>query len=376
MGARLHLNPLRVVAGTAAIVAVLLLVKLVTGIGPDLPGPRVRELIGLAKAFAPCKPDPHNVRRPNQPVTSTIPWRRGNPTVPALGYEEVRAVAAGGQIYLGSGIQANSDGSRFASLDPFFRFDPVKGTYSRLSHLPQPLDHAVFASWHGQVYVFGGFSNGKPSAHVWRYSPRTGHWTARAPMRHPRAGFAGAVIGDRLYAAGGLTKLVAHPGLFRGLFGGLEIYDFRTNRWRDGPPMPTPRHHVAAAAVGGKLYVAGGRGTEDLSLRAFERFDPASNTWERLPGIPLGTGDPAVVGARGHVIVISGGDDAKNWITPATWSFDPRTSSWRRLSDLIVPRHGFGAAIEHGRIYVFGGAPCAGYGGTRATESLDLRAVS
>jgi Kelch motif protein len=364
------------VAGIGVIsllLAIGLALKVFAGIGPALPGPKVRELIGVVDPFAPCKPDPNHVRYPTEPTATSIRWRLGRRVVPALAHEQVRAVTVGDRIYVGTGVYANKSGSRFRSLKALYAFDPRSGTYRRAPDLPQAVDHTALATWRGSLYVFGGFTDSRPSSRVWRYSPRTRRWTELAHMRQARGGLTGAVIGDKFYAVGGvLAQTQKHPQVF----GTLEIYDFKTDSWRSGPRMPTPRHHVASVALGGKLYVLGGRGDRDLSLSTVERFDPATSRWERLPPLPFGVGDPAAVVARGRIVVISGGDDAEKWVTPATWELDPANPRWRRLADLIHPRHGFGAAVAAGRIYVFSGAPCAGYGRTGATETLDLRAIS
>ena len=363
----------RVGAAVCALLVVGLALKIFTGIGPDLPGPRVRELVGVVPAFAPCAPNPKHVREPSQPVASTVAWRPGRPAAPALANEQVHAVALGNTIYVGTGVRADKDGTYFRSLKSMFAFDPKRSTYRRIRDLPQGVDHTALATWNGRLYVFGGFTDSRPTARAWSYSPRDGRWTELASMGHARGGLAGAVIGDRFYAVGGvLEQTKRNPRIL----GALEIYDFRTNRWTSGPPMPTARHHVAVVALGGKVYALGGRGAYDLSLGTVERYDPAARSWDRLSPIPLGVGDPAAVVARGRIVVLSGGDDVEEWVTPATWEFDPGSSRWRRLADMIHPRHGFGAAVAAGRIYVFSGAPCAGYGRTRATESLDVRAVA
>ena len=363
----------RIAGGISLLLAIALSLKIFAGIGPQLPGPRLRELAGVVAPFAPCKPDPKHVRVPPGHSTSVMRWRPGPPTVPALINEQVHAVAIGNAIYVGTGVRATKGGGLFRSLKSMYAFDPKHQAYRRVPDLPQAVDHTALAAWKGRLYVFGGFTDSRPTAGAWSYAPRRRRWTELAPMPHARGGLAGAVIGHRFYAVGGVleqTKRNPH------ILGALDIYDLRTNRWTSGAPMPTPRHHVAVVALDGKLYALGGRGAHDLSLPTVERFDPVTNSWQRMAPIPLGVGDPAAVVTRGRIVVISGGDDIEKWVTPATWDFNPSTQRWRRLPDLIHPRHGFVAAVAAGRIYVFSGAPCAGYGRTGATESLDVRAVA
>ena len=42
------------------------------------------------------------------------------------------------------------------------------------------------------------------------------------------------------------------------MFDNHEVYDPATNRWTAAPRLPTARHGLAAATVGGKIYVIGG----------------------------------------------------------------------------------------------------------------------
>lgn len=66
-----------------------------------------------------------------------------------------------------------------------------------------------------------------------------------------RAAFGAAVLGNRLYAAGGVDG--------RSELARLEIFDFRTRRWARGPDMAVAREHVAATSAGGAVYLLGGR---------------------------------------------------------------------------------------------------------------------
>jgi hypothetical protein len=42
------------------------------------------------------------------------------------------------------------------------------------------------------------------------------------------------------------------------VYGQNEAYDPATDRWEAYAPMPTPRHGLGAAVVGGAIHVAGG----------------------------------------------------------------------------------------------------------------------
>ena len=197
-------------------------------------------------------------------------------------------------------------------------------------------------------------------------------------MRQPRGATGAAVIGDNLYVAGGGPN--AFPEGYVESYSTLEIYDFETGRWGGGPDMPSGRHHVAAAALDGKLYVLGGRNEVDLTLDTFERYDPETQEWEELPPMPLAQSSAAMVAAGGKLVAFGGEDEkdwdkGKGWVTGSAWAFDPRTNEWQRLPELNVERRAHGGAVTGGRIYALMGSYCPGLTargprGTRTVESI------
>ena len=337
--------------------------------GPELPGPNVSELVtGTEESVTlPCDPKEAEVREPDQPVDAPGVWRDEEPM--PIPRDELRAAAVDDRIILLNG-QAISEDGEATSIGEAHEYDPATGTYKQLPETPVPVDHSAVVTYRGDVYLVGGDSNGQPLGELWRYSPDREEWEELTPMQTPRAGHGAAVIGDRLYVVGGTFADSGFSGVDAGPLASLEIYDFRTGEWSSGPDMPTPRHHLAAAAVDGQLYAIGGRMPGDFSIDAVERFDPSRGEWEAIAPLPLGTGGPSAVRANGSIIVVGGGDDLEGWVTPATWSFDPQRDRWRRLADQKVPRHGHASAALGDRVFVFGGAPCADYGITARVESL------
>src|SRR5262249_48374700 len=77
-----------------------------------------------------------------------------------------------------------------------------------------------------------------------------GRWEARAPMPTSRSEVAAAEVGGKVYVVGGLVET--------GLTGALEAYDPAADTWQVLAPLPEPAHHPSAASLAGKLYVFGG----------------------------------------------------------------------------------------------------------------------
>jgi len=74
------------------------------------------------------------------------------------------------------------------------------------------------------------------------------------------------------------------------------------------------------------------------------------------------------------VIAVGGDDDEAGTVTGAVQKWDPRVQHWSLLPAMRTPRHGQAAVPAAGRVWVFGGSPCAYFNATDSVESLGLRA--
>ena len=66
-------------------------------------------------------------------------------------------------------------------------------------------------------------------------------------------------------------------------------YDAATDTWEVLPDLPTQRNHLAATAMDGLVYVAGGRfggGVGSEMTAALEVYDPATNAWSVRAPLP------------------------------------------------------------------------------------------
>src|SRR5919108_4809422 len=77
--------------------------------------------------------------------------------------------------------------------------------------------------------------------------------------------------------------------------------------WSLAPSLSQRRSYAAAAAVGGRIYVAGGMvGETGRHLASFQVFDPRLGRWSGLPALP----EPvraAAAAAVGSVVLVAGG---------------------------------------------------------------------
>src|SRR5256885_15041723 len=80
-----------------------------------------------------------------------------------------------------------------------------------------------------------------------------------------------AVVGDTLYAVGGLTGKSFAPE------NTLWLYREDANRWEPRAALPTPRGASGAAAVNGRLIVVGGWGLKRRLGGATGFYDPGAD---------------------------------------------------------------------------------------------------
>jgi N-acetylneuraminic acid mutarotase len=142
--------------------------------------------------------------------------------------------------------------------------------------------------------------------------------------------------------------------------------------WTPLPPASLPRSEVAAARVGGSIYVAGGFAPGGQTTSTVERYDIRRRRWRRVPPMPVALNHPAAVAFRGRFYVSGGYASAHTLAAPTRvlLRYNPRRTRWRRLPPAPTPRETHAAAVTGGRLYIAGGANDSG--SLRSLEIYDF----
>jgi N-acetylneuraminic acid mutarotase len=221
--------------------------------------------------------------------------------------------------------------------------------------LPQARSEVAAAVLGKEIAIVGGFdANGGSSARVDLYSPAADTWRRLPDLPVAVNHAAAAAAGGRLYVAGGYSG---------GLVGTLgRAFVFERGGWHELPRLPAARAAAGAAIVGGRLYVAGGRGPNGLAQRML-MFDIARRRWSSVPG-PTPREHLAVTAAGGRIYVVGGRRAGYDTNLALFESYSPLTGRWRRLPRLPSARGGTGAASAAGMIVSVGGEAPEGTIGT------------
>jgi N-acetylneuraminic acid mutarotase len=256
------------------------------------------------------------------------------------------------------------DGSLWFANNGSARYDPATNTWSAKAMMPFGGDHCNAAATATKLYVLGATGTTQSA----EYDPVANSWTTKRPIPTQRAAAATAAIGDKIYVAGGMSTMGRNVTVRE-----FAAYDAVTDTWEILPDLPDiQRNHGPAAAVGGILYLLGGRSgppnnpTEGL-LDRVDAYDPATRMWSSKAAMPRARGGTSA-GVIGGLIVVVGGEGNNVAVNamrvfPETDVFDPVANSWRTVAPMRTPRHGMGAAVVGNVLYVPGGATAQG-GGT------------
>lgn len=204
--------------------------------------------------------------------------------------------------------------------------------------------------------------------------PSTDRWikSAPSPLQIRDAPLVGAV-GGKVYVLGGRSRLYCGDRLCRGdqeTYGDGALYDPVADAWQPIAPAPDGTAIFDASAAGGVLVANGVGGYGDAETTFV--YDPSTGIWDAGDPPP----DPAVSlqsatwdGERLHGLPAWDPSATPGWES-RVWSFDPATGEW---ADDVVPELPWSPAKEMAVV----GDLVAGDDGTlyliRSSEESDNR---
>src|SRR5690349_17864574 len=301
--------------------------------------------------------------------------------------EELLGASAGGKMYVFAGLAPG-----WVPKALVYEYEPATDKWTKKKPMAMPSHHVAFTELKGRIYAFGGFvlpQSGPPAwvpiDNAWEYDPAADQWKALAPMPTKRGSPVAAAVGDKIYVIGGAVpgpgQSAVHPARPHTSVSTVEEYDPAANTWRARAPMPTPRNHAVAGAIGGKIYVASGRvGAAFISggssnIGVIEAYDPAIDSWSQGLARMANARSAGAGGVCRGRLYITGGeyqDPGMMATFRSLEAYDPATNSWQMLPPMPVSRHGLAGAVVGSRLHmVSGDVQSAGTGVHVDTEEHD-----
>lgn len=258
------------------------------------------------------------------------------------------AAQIGGDVYVSGGM-VGASGRYVLRLE---RFDPARGSWTRLPDQPEPARASAGAAFRGELYVVAGQTPTGTTRRVMVYDPRTRRWSRRAPLPAPRYNAAAAALGGKLYVVGGVARYAPTRSVF--------VYD--GTRWHTGPPLPQALHTEALVSYRGELWSVGGFDRAGDAVRSVWIYSPGRNAWRRGPRLAAPVAMVGAVAARDRVFALS---------ERTFESYTPR-AGWRPGVQPAVPRHALGLFALAGRLWAVGGCVVPELADSRVVESLPI----
>lgn len=153
--------------------------------------------------------------------------------------------------------------------------------------------------------------------------------------------------------------------------------------WVDAQPLLSARFYHAVAKSRGSMFILGGLALSNgPTLRLLDKYDPTTESWERLADHSHGAINFGLIGHRDHLLQVGGSDPATQLGYATTNQFNTQTLVWTAMNSMptALSFHSY-AGIGDEDSYTFLGATSAFAGSSvyqtrRFTRVLDSWSTS
>lgn len=211
------------------------------------------------------------------------------------GVTHVMAAVDGYEVWFAGGWLGSRSGGFDGTRDVWV-YDTRSDLWRRGPPLPQAIASGALVRHDRKLHFFGGFlgeDGERMSGRHWVLELDGGTtWEPRVPIPEPRGHISAVALDDRIYAIGGMH---GHHVDAQDLIW-VHAYEPDGDTWTELAPLPSRRSHNEASTFvdDGRIYVLGGKNYSDhpffreRGLPYMNAYDPGTDTWSDLPGLPRG----------------------------------------------------------------------------------------
>jgi len=202
---------------------------------------------------------------------------------------------------------------------------------------------------HGVVVAGGVFADGRTTDECWLLSISSGRWSRIAPLSGARRLACSAILENQ--DDNGQPEMWALGGWCDGNdLATVEVWNPRTNVWRESAPLSRTRSSAVAGVVGGCCLVVAGGFADDHCMRPAEVVVPIGSG--PVPPLPYATSSAASCVLRGRLYVMGGWENTKLQVLQKS---DEAVFTWTLGSDLPDARWDAAIVVHEGRLWLIGG---------------------
>ena len=219
-------------------------------------------------------------------------WRVEPPMLePGKAYSGIAALDD--ELWLLGGLFRDGRGTRATATVEIF--EPRTRRYRRGPPLPRKAGQVVALTVNGRLYAVGGADDEGATAEVLSIGVGEKNWRVDAPAPGPVLQASGCVLDGRIYIAAGPSSQC--PGLF--------VYDPEQDSWSQIEHPSRPPSAPLCTAFDGSVWVMGGRGADGGQTATFA-YAPATGQWRRGPDLPLPVSWGAAAAVNGRLLIAGG----------------------------------------------------------------------
>lgn len=176
---------------------------------------------------------------------------------------------------------------------------------------------------------------------------------AKSSLPSQRTDSAAAVLGNKIYVVGGKN--------YNDTLSISETYDPENNTWGGVSSLSSQRTELSLNTVNDKIYTIGGFNNSDFSDKVSVLNPPSYNDWSNKKSLPEGLKDHASEVVNGKIYTFAGmskkvypecGESSLGNITQV---YDPVSDTWGVANDKVICGSGLVSATIGSKVYLFGG---------------------
>lgn len=223
----------------------------------------------------------------------------------------------GGLIYV---VGGETDTTRVSTNEAF---DPINNTWTTKAPMPTARRYLDAGVVDDKLYAIAGQSTSGILGVNEEYDPATNSWATKASIpagREQRMGPAVAVVKEKVYVIGGSA------GGFSTLRY-VDEYDPSANSWTAKANMPTDRYSLDVGVIGNRIFAMGGISTTapqtTESVPAVEVYTVDQNTWHKKNDMPMALEGIALAAHGGMLYMLGGYAPSPYYSQRTVYEFTP-----------------------------------------------------
>ena len=226
---------------------------------------------------------------------------------------------------------------------------PEVDHYVALPNLPEVRNAGRVITYQNKLFYLGGADAAFVRNNTWMYDFSTNKWSENAQMLHPKAEMGCAKVKDDIYTFGGWEPE-------KGAVNTANVYHIATNKWDSIPNLPMAITSTFAVSIGNDIYMLGGTLGETNTY--FFRYSTKNKTYTRLPNFERERIYASLAVYKNEIYAFGGNSFKKGeyqWHDEVD-KYNPSTNTWQRLAKIPTPISRSSVVVVRNEIHLLGGS--------------------